>query len=677
MTRSLVLVPSFLVTLVLNACAVPSGDCTKSSGGLFGGTVTIDLNCGDSDTGTGDSTVTDSDSVPDTNSETGDSDSVETGETGDTAKPIDADGDGFTADDDCDDADPAINPGSVEVCNGVDDDCDGNIDSDAADQKTFYADADGDGYGDASATIDGCSAPVGYVENDTDCDDTDATVHPYAVESCTDTIDLNCDGSAGTSDLDGDGTIACEDCDDTDATAYPGNTEVCDGVDNDCEGTVDEGATDALTWYADSDGDGYGDPSISTSACDEPSDYVADSTDCDDGDLGINPGAAEVCNGADDDCDGSTDEDFATIIYYPDADGDGYGAGVGTSECADPGAGYSTNVSDCDDTDAGINPAEVEACDGVDNDCSGSADDGLSWTSSYADADGDSFGDPSISTATCDGTAPSGYVFDLTDCNDADSGINPGELETCNSVDDDCDGVVDDGAVDALTWYVDADNDGYGNVAISTTSCSEPSGYTADNTDCDDTNNDSYPGDIEWCDGVDNDCSGSADDGDYDGDGYDVCADCDDGDASLNPGEPEVCNGADDDCDGSTDEGVTSVFYADSDGDSYGDSSTTDAACSAPAGYVSDSTDCDDGDDGVYPGASEVCDSVDNDCDGSVDEDLVLFCADGDGDGYGNPDACTDPLSCTQKATYTSYGYMEDSADCNDSDATVYPGHGC
>ena len=103
----------------------------------------------------------------------------------DTATPpVDADGDGFAASDDCDDTDASVHPGADELCNGVDDDCDGDVDEDAVDVSVWYADADGDGYGDVSASETACEAPSEYVSDATDCDDTDASVHPAADEFC-------------------------------------------------------------------------------------------------------------------------------------------------------------------------------------------------------------------------------------------------------------------------------------------------------------------------------------------------------------------------------------------------------------------------------------------------------------------------------------------------------------
>jgi hypothetical protein len=172
----------------------------------------------------------------------------------------DVDGDGYTSDIDCNDADAAINPGASESCNGIDDNCDGNIDEGV--QTTYYADMDGDTYGDAGNTTMACSMPEGYVADATDCNDADAAVNPAA-------------------------------------------TEVCNGIDDNCDGNNDEGLT-FTTYYADADGDTYGDAGSTVSTCDgAPEGYVSDATDCNDADGAVNPGATEVCNGIDDNCDGN------------------------------------------------------------------------------------------------------------------------------------------------------------------------------------------------------------------------------------------------------------------------------------------------------------------------------------------------------------------------------------
>ena len=117
-----------------------------------------------------------------------------------------------------------------------------------------------------------------------------------------------------------------------------------------------------------------------------------------------------------------------------------------------------------------------------------------------------------------------------------------------------------------------------------------------------------------------------------------MAGDCNDSDPTVHPGAPEVCNLKDDNCDGTIDEGVKSTFYADVDGDGYGDASSSTAACSAPAGTVADATDCDDATATVHPGATEACNGIDDDCDTLIDEGVqTTFYRDADGDGFGNP----------------------------------------
>ncbi len=255
-------------------------------------------------------------------------------------------------------------------------------------------------------------------------------------------------------DSDGDGYTPNEgDCDDASTSAYPGNPEVCDGIDNDCDGTTDNNdATDALSWYRDSDGDGYGDGSSSTTACTQPSGYVSDSSDCDDSLSTSSPSGTEVCNGEDDDCDGVVDEDDAADVlsWYRDSDGDGYGDPSVTTDACDQPSGYvgTAYASDCDDGDATAYPGGTEYCDGVDNDCDGTVDPSSSAdvTTWYRDGDGDGYGESSATVDDC--SAPSGYASSSGDCDDGDSGVNPGATESCNEVDDDCDGDINEGLGD-------------------------------------------------------------------------------------------------------------------------------------------------------------------------------------------------------------------------------------
>ncbi len=239
---------------------------------------------------------------------------------------------------------------------------------------------------------------------------------------------------------------------------------MCDGSDNNCDGVVDEDeAVDATTWYDDDDGDGYGDPADSLVQCDQPDGYITDGSDCDDTDAAVNPAAVEVCNHVDDDCNGSVDDGLPMYDWYPDWDGDGYGDASATpEEDCQIVPDHVLNDADCDDSDAAINPNATEVCDGVDNDCDGAADeddaaDAVFW---YGDADGDLYGDITSIHMACD--APDNYVDNYDDCDDNNADTYPGAPEYCNGADNDCDGTVDNDAVDGDWYYTDFDGDGYG-----------------------------------------------------------------------------------------------------------------------------------------------------------------------------------------------------------------------
>ena len=492
-------------------------------------------------------------------------------------EPLDRDGDGATDETDCDDLDDAVHPDAEEVCDGIDNDCDGSVDVSATDASPWYLDADGDGHGTEEDTAEACEQPTGYVARSGDCDDENARYHPGAVEEdCADPEDYNCDGSVGYEDADEDGFAACEDCDDGRDDVYDGADEVCDEADNDCDGSVDEDAVDAEDWYLDADGDGYGTDRYTLAACEQPEGYVDNAEDCDDLHAASLPGGSEVCDGHDNDCDGSTDEDASDApTWFYDSDGDGFGNEDSPLAACEVPSGYVDDDNDCDDGDADVNPAATETCNEVDDDCDGDTDeDAVDAETWYADLDGDGYGGSRFSTDACE--APGGYTSSSSDCDDLDDTAYPGGTEVCDGADNDCDGDTDEDATDEETWYADSDGDGYGDSSTTTTACDEPSGYTDDDNDCDD------------------------------------------GDADVNPAATETCNEVDDDCDGDTDEGAAGgdTWYADADADGYGDASTSVEACDQPSGYVDNSDDCDDDEELAWTGATEEVDGVDNDCDG-------------------------------------------------------------
>ncbi len=422
---------------------------------------------------------------------------------GDSAPPeqpaVDEDQDGWPVEEDCQDDDPLIHPDAQEICDGADNDCDGLTDEDV--QSSFFPDLDGDSYGDEAGEVLACEAPdANYVARGEDCDDTDAAIHPGADEDdCTDPTDYDCDGVTEYEDLDGDGWAACVDCDDGDEQVHPKADEYCNGIDDDCDGEVDEAeALEAASWHPDEDGDGYGGAAGGTASCSQPTDWVADGSDCDDGDAAVHPEADEYCNGYDDDCDKEVDEDEAVdaASWHPDLDGDNYGDDDAAEAHCDQPKGYLAQGGDCDDGDAGVNPGASEICNEADDDCDGDTDEdgALGSTTFYADADGDGFGDPDDSVAACD--QPTAYVSDDTDCDDSDATINPDGEEVCNDLDDDCDDERDDGVCDGdedCTDGVDNEGDGLADcedadcVDVCMEDCSDGSDNDADGlVDCDD-----------------------------------------------------------------------------------------------------------------------------------------------------------------------------------------------
>ena len=550
--------------------------------------------------------------------------------------------------DDCDDTAPAVNPAVSEVCDTIDNDCDGTTDQSAVDAPIWYQDLDLDTFGNDAESLAACAQPEGYAATGGDCDDLDSSV------TIGETYFIDADGDTWGSEA----VVACQqpadavlvdgDCDDADNTIYPDAPELCNGLDDDCDTETDEEAIDFLTWYADHDGDGYGIEGETAQACEPPEGFVELSTDCDDTSAVISPDGVETCSGLDEDCDGLIDADDPDIVglarWYLDADGDGHGdAAQSQLRCTQP-VGYVPDGDDCDDTDANTFPGADETCDGADEDCDGNIDesaiDAAIW---YADTDGDGYGDARVSLTTCE--QPVDYADNSDDCDDTDAATSPEGIEACDGFDQDC-----DGSIDEQLWYADADDDGYGDADTVNTTCIMPSGFVANGSDCDDSDAAISPDAVEVCGGTDEDCDGLTDDlddtvtdqtawyADADGDTWgagspiNACVapvgtvatdeDCDNTDAAISPEGTEVCGGADEDCDTLTDDDDPSVvdaqeWYLDADGDGFGASSTTEA-CLQPGGYSATGDDCDDTDGSSSPAGVETCDDgTDQDCDGS------------------------------------------------------------
>ena len=317
---------------------------------------------------------------------------------------------------------------------------------------TWYRDDDGDGFGSAaSGTTISCVPPAGHSLRASDCDDGDRAVSPAAAERC-------------------------------------------NGRDDDCDGLAN--AVVAGDDLEDDDADGFAD-----AACGGP--------DCDDANASVGPGVPELCDGLDNDCDGVSDGADASVSWFLDLDGDGFGdeAAMPVTAC-EPVEARVPRGGDCNDGDAAIRPAAVDACDGVDQDCDGAIDAAAPRLAYYADGDGDGWGD-GVATLAC--APPAGLVDRPADCDDLDPAANPGATEVCSGTDTDCDGSVDESA-DGV-WFVDADGDGFGIAGTEVMSCDPGPGFAPIAGDCRDGDDSVFPMAEERCDRVDNDCDGTVDEG--------------------------------------------------------------------------------------------------------------------------------------------------------------------
>ena len=569
-----------------------------------------------------------------------------------------------------------------ELCNGLDDDCNGETDED-------FLDSDGDGTPDCMTDDDdGDGVPDGpdncpfdpnpeqedndydtigdlcdpdddndQVPDEADCAPLNKNAFPGAQEKCNGEDD-NCNG-----ELDeelGETTCGLGQCEHVVANCADGSlqscdplegegAEVCDGLDNDCDGDVDEtfpdtdldGQTDCVD--LDDDGDGVADAEDNCllianqdqgnfdedetgDACDEDDDGDGDldAVDC----APLNPAIShlqqEACNDLDDNCNGQTDEAGAAGCkdLYADLDGDGYGTeGLGKCLCAPSEFYTAKEFGDCQPLNPDVSPGEVEQCNGLDDDCSGSTDEGFADLDDDgladcidADDDGDGKSDeidncPTIPNPlqddndgdqkgdVCDPDDDNDGTADGADCAPFDPSVHPDAEEICDDVNNDCDNETDEDQPSLSC--------GQGVCAHTSASCVD--GVP---TDCDPL---AGAGE-EICDGLDNDCNGEADEDQPTlSCGLGICAhitpSCVDGvptdcDPLAGAGE-EICDGLDNDCNGETDEEL-------------GSSSCGAGVCLHLV------QNCIDGKPGLCdPGEGaedEICDGLDNDCDGHIDE---------------------------------------------------------
>jgi len=297
------------------------------------------------------------------------------------------------------------------------------------------------------------------------CDGLDNDCDGSTDEGCDDDTDDYCDSNMAMSGTPAVCPYGGGDCDDTKSAIKPTATEKCDDIDNNCDSDTDLGCDD--------DGDGWCDSAMTVVGT--PASCPNGAGDCFDLVYSRNPGATETCNGIDDNCNGSSDEGLGTLTC---------GLGIcnhtiqkcvsGETQVCDPMLG-----------------AVTEACDGLNNDCDTETDEGC-------DDDGDDYCDKTMSTTGSPAVCPNGG----SDCDDTSSAVNPGAIEACNNINDDCDTQTDEGC--------DDDGDDYCDSTMTTTGT--PTVCPNGGNDCNDGSTSIRPGATETCNNVDEDCSGVIDD---------------------------------------------------------------------------------------------------------------------------------------------------------------------